>query len=124
MAKTFILNGKDYTSWFARAGYTVRYEPVDGGQGGVMQDGTYTEDEIALKAAITLQCMPLNEIQLGAILTEIYSVKYVNLTYFDPKTRGTRTIQARRSASEQKYRGFGADGREYWTGTVITLKER
>ena len=124
MAKPIIINGNDYTSYFAATGYSVRYEPVDGGQGGVMQDSTYTEDEIALKAVVTLPCMPLNEDQLSVLLADVYMSKYANLTYYDTWRRVERSIQARRSVSEQTYRGQGANGREYWTGTVVVFRER
>lgn len=89
-----------------------------------MQNGDYTEDEIALKAVIRLTCLPLNEIQLSHILTTIYSRKYATVTYFDPKTRANRTIEARRSISEQKYAGYGPNGYEFWVGMEITFRER
>ena len=124
MAKTLIINGINVTTYLPPAGYSVGYEPVDGGQGGIMQDGTYTEDEIALKAVILIPCMPLNGTQIAALLSNVFSGKYCTVQYFDPMRNENRQINARRSVSSQKYRGVGADNNDYWTGTVITLSER
>lgn len=124
MAKTLKINRTDYTDYFTREGYRVSYSPVSGRNAGWMLDGTYTEDEMSLKAVITLTCWPLNETQLSTLLSEIYSYPYHEVYYFDPRAGAYRTIEARRAVSEQKYRGSGADGVQYWTGTVVTLTER
>lgn len=124
MSKTIKINGTDYTSMFTPYGYKVSYQPVYGNNGGQMLDGTYTEDEIKLNAVITLDCMPLTESQLSTILSEIYGSSYSQVYYFDPKEKAYRQIEARRSVSEQKNRGIGADGNEYWTGTIVTFTER
>lgn len=86
-------------------------------------DGSYIEDEIAQKAVIYLDCMPLSEDDLSKLLSSIYGSKYPQVYYFDPKTGAYRDIETRRSETEQKYRGMGADGKEYWTGTTIILTE-
>lgn len=86
-------------------------------------DGSYIEDEIAQKAVIYLDCMPLNERDLSTLLTNVYGSKYPQVYYFDPKAGAYRDIATRRSETEQKYRGMGTDGKEYWTGTTITLTE-
>ena len=124
MAKTLIINGTNVTSLLPPAGYSVGYESVDGGQSGTMQDGTFTEDEIAIKAVITVPVKPLADAQIATLLTNIYRNPYCTVTYFDPRTNTNRQINARRSVSEQKYRGTGANGSDYWTGTVITFIER
>lgn len=124
MAKTLKINGIDFADYFTEVGYSVSYASVQGNNAGLMLDGSYTEDEIAQKAVITFNCMPLNETQISRLLTEIYGASYHTVTYFDPKSGTERTITARRSVSEQKYRGYGADTKEYWTGTVVTMTER
>lgn len=124
MPKRIVINEADYTAWFPKTGYSVGYQSIQGANAGVMLDGSYTEDEVAIKAIITLPCMPLDEKQLSELLSNIYSFPYADITYFDPKAGAERNIEARRSVSAQKYRGFGADGKEYWTGTVVTFTER
>lgn len=124
MAKTIQINRKDFTDYFTQAGYTVGYVSVQGSNAGLMLDGSYTEDEIALKAVITLRCIPLTEQQLKEVLDEVYFWPYCDVYYYDPLTHGYRRISARRTVTEQKYRGFTADRKERWTGTVITFTEQ
>ena len=124
MSKTIKINGVDFTNMFAPIGYRVGYKSIQGNNGGLMLDGSYTDDELAQKAVIYLTCMPLGEDDLSALLASVYGSKYPQVYYFDPKTGGYREIAARRGETEQKYRGTGADGKEYWTGTVLTLTEK
>lgn len=122
--KRIKINGTDYSSYFTRTGYTVAYESVQGNNAGQMLDGTYTEDELKIRTVITLDCMPLNQAQLSAILKEVYDRVYHTVEYFDPKTNTYIEEEMRRSVSTQKYRGFCSNGLEYWTGTVITFTSR
>lgn len=124
MAKPLIIDTNDFTPYFTEIGYQVEYASVDGGQGGLMLSGTTTADEIATKAIVTLPCYPLNEEQISDLLQIVYSGVYHTVTFYDPRAGMNRTMQARRQVSQQKYRGFGANGLEYWTGTVVTLTER
>lgn len=124
MSKTIKINGVDFTNMFTPYGYSVSYKKVDGGLGGIMQDATYTEDEMDIKAVINLPCMPLNDRDLASLLTAVYGDKYVQLYYYDPMAGRYKTIEARRSETSQKYRGTGSDNKNYWTGTVLTLTER
>ena len=124
MSKTIKINDVDFTSMFTPAGYAVGYKSIKGNNGGLMLDGSYTEDEIAQKAVISLQCMPLNSNDLSTLLSNIYGSVYPKVYYFDPKAGDYREIYTRRSETEQQFRGLGTDGKEYWTGTVITLTEK
>lgn len=124
MSKTIKINDVDFTSMFTPCGYTVKRISVKGNNGGLMLDGSYTDDELAQKSAVVLPCMPLNEDDLSVLLKSIYGSKYPKLYYYDPYEKSYREIDTRRSEAEQKYRGFGTDGKEYWTGTVITLTEK
>lgn len=122
--KTIKINGTDYTDYFTRLGYSVGYESVRGNNAGLMLDGSYTEDEIKLRTVVTLPCMPLDEERLKKILQEVYSDSCHMVEYFDPKSGGYRTEEMRRTVSEQKYKGQGTNGLQYWTGTVITFTTR
>lgn len=124
MSKSMKFNGVDVTNMLTPAGYEVEYVSVQGDNGGRTKDGSYVEDEIAVKAVIKAPFIPLNESDLSALLSVIYSATYVSLYYFDPKANAYKTITARKSVSSQKYRGKGADGKEYWTGTVVTITEK
>lgn len=124
MSKTIKINDIDVTSLFTRNGYVVSYKSIKGTNAGTMLDGSYQDDELALKAVIKLPVMPLNGDQVKQLLGLIYSKTYVDLYYFDPVEGDYKTIKAMREASEQKYRGFGSDGKEYWTGGALTLTEK
>lgn len=124
MAKPLIIDNNVYTSYFPEAGYQVGYFSVDGGQGGIAINGESIDDELAVKAEITLPAMPLDSARLSSLLRTIYSSVYHDVTYFDPRTNSQRTITAKRSVAPVKYRGYGANGLEYWTGVVITLREK
>ena len=50
MSKTIKINDVDFTSMFTPVGYSVGYKSIQGNNGGLMLDGSYTEDEIAQKA--------------------------------------------------------------------------
>lgn len=122
--KRITINGTDYTDYFTRVGYSVQYESVQGNNAGQMLDGSYTEDEIKIRAIVTLPCMPLNEEQMSKILQEVYASPYHQVEYFDPKTGGYVTEEMRRSISTQTYKGHGSNDKAYWTGTVITFTTR
>lgn len=124
MAKTIKIDGTDYTDFFTRVGYSVTYQSIQGKNGGLMLDGSYTEDELALKAVVALPCKALNEEKLSALLTKVYSAVYHQIYYFDPKTNSYRTMEARRAVSQQNYRGFSTNGYEFWTDAVVTFTER
>lgn len=122
--KTIVLNGKDCTKMFARSGYSVSYRSVQGGNGGVMLDGSYTDDELAIKADIKLPIVPLSEDDVEKLLSIIYENNYVVANFYDPKEKKYRSSVFRRSKMEQKYRGFGSNKKEYWTGSALTLMEK
>lgn len=124
MSKMFKINDTDFTHMFTSRGYMVQYQSVQGNNAGQMLDGSYMEDELAVKAVVKLNVLPLNEDQVSALLQEIYAKPYVTLYYFDPKQGAYLEKVFRRNATEQKYRGFGSDGKEYWTAAVLTLTEK
>lgn len=109
---------------FTKYGYVVKYRSVQGNNGGLMLDGSTTEDELAVKADIRLPVIPLNETDIGILLALIYEKPYVTIYFFDPKEKSYREAEFRRNQMEEKYRGFGSDGKEYWTGSSLTLMER
>lgn len=124
MSKTIKINDVDFTSMFTPVGYSVGYKSIQGNNGGLMLDGSYTEDEIAQKALILLPRMPLNSSDLSTLLSNIYGSEYPKVYYYDPKDGDYREIYTRRNETEHQFVGIGTDGKEYWTGTVITLTEK
>lgn len=123
--KTVIINGADCSRFFTATGYTVEYEITSGGNEGYLQNGEYLEDEISRKAVVTFPVMPLNHADHAELLHILYDSDRNTLIYFDPYTNDYRTVSTLRgSLSAAKYRGRGADGREYWTTGTLTLKEK
>lgn len=116
------LDGVDLTQYGTQTGYSVGYTFEDGGQGGLMLDGSTRVDELATLAVITHPCMPLTEGQLRDLLSLVLPFSTHTLNYYDPSS-GQRTIRVRRSVSQPKYRGRGADGNLYWTGITLTFRE-
>lgn len=123
MKKTIKINEIDYTDFFTPEGYTVSYKKIRGKNSGYMMDGSYTDDVLATKAAITCICMPLNEERLSEFLTAV-SDTYLNIYFYDPKVKKYRTAEMMPSEPAQKFRGTGADLMDYWTGTVMQFAER
>lgn len=125
--KYAVLNGLNLSELgiITRYGYEVAYHPVDGGQGDLTQDGTYQEDEIALKAVISFPIMPLPEDVMGQLLRTVYDSERPQLIYFDIKKGDYRNIYTRRGKmTAAKYRGRGADGKDYWTTGSLVLTEK
>ena len=124
MSKTIKINGTDFTKTFTPSGYTVAYIKRLGSNGGQMKDGSYSEDVLALKAKITVTCMPLTDNAQSELLQAMLQTQYPTLYDFDPKEGDYKYIETMAELGEQKYRGFGSDQKEYWTGLVITFEER
>lgn len=124
MAKELIIDNTIFTPYFTGTGYEVIYNSIDGGQGGLALNGESIDDEVALKAQVRLPAMPLDSQSLSALLRVVYNGIYHRVTYHDPRTNAPRTMTAKRAVSSQKYRGYGANGVEYWTGIVVTFTEK
>jgi len=122
--KTIQINGTDYTAYFPPAGYEVSYEKVSGQNEGLMLDGSFTEDTIAVKAVVTVHTMPLTEEQQSSLLQSLYSDDYATVYYFDLRKNAYRSAVMRYEVTKVKHRGNGSDGNEYWTGLSITFEDR
>lgn len=123
MAKSIKINGVDYTKIFTPTGYIVSYEKRRGPNSGYMMSGSFVDDVRAIKAVVTCFCMPLDEDKLAEFLSAI-SDTYIEVEYFDPKIKSYRTTTMLPSEPEQTYKGRGSNFLEYWTGTVITFREK
>lgn len=123
--KTALINGTDCSRFFTDVGYTVEYEIISGGNEGRLQNGVYQEDEISRKATVTFQVMPLDSADNAELLHVIHDADENTLLYFDPLENDYRTVSTLRGVlSPAKYRGRGADGKEYWTSGTLTVREK
>lgn len=121
--KTVRINGINFTDIFPETGQTVNYIKRRGNASGIMLDGSYVDDVLAVKAVWSSPCMPISETQLQQLLTALRN-PYVELYFFDPAISAYRTMVAMPGDLSQKYRGEGTDALDYWTGTVVTLTEK
>lgn len=121
--KTVRINGINFTDIFPETGQTVNYIKRRGNASGIMLDGSYVDDVLAVKAVWSSPCMPISEAQLQQLLTTLRNA-YVELYFFDPAILAYRTMVAMPGDLSQKYRGEGTDALDYWTGTIVTLTEK
>lgn len=122
MEMKFLINGKDYTRFFAHRNWTLEYVPVIGQNSGVMLDGSRTEDEISLNAVLTLSLMPLSESDAAEILHEVLSTTYPRLSFPDVRKGINREMKTTRTVSPITYWGDCVGGR-YWGNATITFTE-
>ena len=122
MAKTVKMNNVDVTSYFTPRGMKVTYAKVLGENGGTMLNGDLLEDVLAWKAKVTLDCMPLTEVQMTDFLSKAMADHPI-LYYFDPRKNAYRTIHYMADVAEATFKGAGGTGTEYWTGYVLTAEE-
>ena len=122
--KNIYINGTDYTAYFPPSGYEVSYEKVSGQNEGLMLDGSYEEDTLAIKAVVSSPLMPLTEKQQSKIVSDILSDDYASVYYFDPRKNAYRSAVMRYEIGTTKHRGTGADGNEYWTGLTVKFTDR
>ena len=122
--KTIQINGTDYSEYFPPSGYEVSYIKVKGNNEGLMLDGSYTEDILAIKAVVSSPLMPLTEAQQSAFLQDVLSDDYVTVYYFDPRKNAYRSAVMQYEVNPTKHRGTGANNNEYWTGLAVTFTDR
>ena len=123
-AKSIRIGTVDFTSFFTQVGYQVEYIKRLGNQGGLLQDGSMEEDLLDRKAVVTLPCYPLNEDQISELLSALFEDHYPAVEYYDPWMKDYRRVYAIVDTSRLSYRGHGADGNSYWTGSVVKLTEK
>lgn len=88
-----------------------------------MQDGSYTDDVLAIKAVITCTCMPLTELKIAQLL-QVISETYADVYFFDVRLNEYRTAKMLTPETTQEFKGTGADSNDYWTGTILQFTEK
>lgn len=121
---TFEIDGIDYSDCIPRSGYTVLYEPVEGGQGGIALNGNRVPDIIAWKKVVVFQIMPLYGSRVGQLLTAVIDGSTLKqLRIFVPKDQQETTINCTVTVTPVKYRGRGIGVDHWWTGLQLTFRE-
>lgn len=123
--KTIRINGIDFTSCVPRAGYMVTYKKMDGGQGGMMLDGSTTVDTLAIKAVVTVPVLPsLGDAAISTILSELLVSDYPTLSYFDPWRNEYREVETIVDGVETLHAGTNINYDEVWKTPSLVFTER
>ena len=124
MRKNISINGIDCASFFPKHGQSVAYKKIHGNAGGLMLDGSTTEDVIAVKAEITFNFIPQAEERMTAFLGNLYAQPYAQVTYFDPLTGKEKEIEAIYGEINVSHLFENAYANDMWHMHTITLTER
>ena len=122
MRKDIFINGIDCSSMFTRYGYDTDYFKVEGNAGGIMLDGSETVDVLRIKALVTMAVMPMTEVEMSRFVN-LVSSDYVDVTYFDIKQLGYRTIKAIPSEVSTRHLMTNAFDDEMWSAKAVSFKE-
>lgn len=117
-----VIGGVDVSRLFNAYGYTVMVQPVDGGQGGVMQDGSETVDIIGWRTVITARANDLTEDEVQLLLG-LCMVNGVTVTYREHATGQERTAEFIPTLSE--YGLLMVDGgTRIFRGLTLSLRSK
>lgn len=117
------INAVDFSAFVNRTAYSISYEDRIGPNRGFMLDGTETSDLIKRKAVIE---WPLNDLpsdKLAQILT-ICEDEYVAVKFFDTKINAPRISVFMPNISPASCNIITQSGTYWFTGQVLTLRER
>ena len=118
----FVVDDVDFSANINRFSYAVGYEKREGSNGGMMLDGSETEDILAFKAVVTVSTNGMRSEELAQLLTALLK-PYVQLQFFDTRINDTRTATFIPDVSPAPL-GFVASDRKVFDTFQITLRER
>lgn len=118
---TLTINGKDLSSYVKDEGETIEYVKIHGDHEGTVLSGSTIEEILAIKVTLEYECEYLTWEQLKE-LADLASEDTVQVTYYDPKESGDRTVTMKPSLSAAKKVLETSSGR-YYGEVSITLEE-
>ena len=121
---TFKINGVDFTSYTTDGGYVSSPIKLDGGQGGMMLDGSETEDTIRVKMQITVPIMPLTATQLSTLQAAILEFDYPEIYFYDSVQSTYREAETIVSMPTPRHRGKSITGDEIWIIDPLVFREK
>lgn len=117
------IGDNDISNYVEKNSYSVSYETREGGNGGMMLDGSWTSDIIAYKAIVTFTLIGISSAHLSDIIGGCLN-PYVDLNYFDTRTNSQRTSQFMPVVGAATY-AFARHGLDYFKGGMaLTFRER
>ena len=121
---TFKINGVDFTSYTTDGGYVSSPIKLDGGQGGMMLDGSETEDTIRVKMQITVPIMPLTATQLSTLQAAILEFDYPEIYFYDSAQSTYREAETIVSMPTPRHRGKSITDDEIWIIAPLVFREK
>lgn len=121
---TFKINGVDFTSLVPGGGYISAPIKLDGGQGGMMLDGSETEDTIRVKMQITVPIMPLTAAQLSTLQQAVLEFDYPEIYFFDSVQGVYRECETIVSLPAPRHRGMNIMQDEIWIIDPLVFREK
>ena len=124
MRNPVIIDGVDFSADFNKYGSSVRYDPREGENGGMMLDGSMMVDILAWKAVLTLPCNDLTGDRLSALLQATLKAE-ISVTFLDTKLNAQRTATfINPDLSDQTLTLQTAAGVRWYNGMTLTLTEK
>ena len=124
MRNPVIIDGVDFSADFNKYGSSVRYDPREGENGGMMLDGSMMVDILAWKAVLTLPCNDLTGDRLSALLQATLKAE-ISVTFWDPRLNEQRTATfIRPELSDQTLTLQISKGVRWYSGMTLTLTEK
>lgn len=124
MQKPIKINQVDVSEMFRKYGYYVEEIKVTGPNSGTMINGDEVEDILQIRDNIYLPLMPLTEQQNAALMSLLRESQYVTITYYSPTWCEVRTTECIREPATVKHLMQSPNGKEYFFGDAVLLRER
>lgn len=121
---TIKINGVDFTSYTTKSGYVSAPIKMDGGQGGMMLDGSETEDVIRRKMAVTMPVMPMTATQLSELLEALMEYDYPELYFYDSVQKAYREAEMIVEFPTPRHVGTNIYSDELWIVDPIVFREK
>lgn len=124
MRNPVIIDGVDFSADFNKYGASVRYDPREGINGGMMLDGSMKVDILAWKAVVVLPCNDLTGDRLAALLQATLKAE-ISVTFLDTKLNAPRTATfINPELSDQTLTLQTTAGVRWYSGMTLTLTEQ
>lgn len=121
---TIKINGVDFTSYTTKSGYVSAPIKMDGGQGGMMLDGSETEDTIRVKMQITVPIMPLTANQLSTLQEALLEYDYPEVYFYDSVQKTYREAETIVEMPTPRHRGTSITTDEIWVIDPLVFREK
>lgn len=117
------INSVDFTDLANRYGFAMGYTPVNGPNGGIMEDGTEVIDRRGQMATIAWPMNDLPAADLSRLLDICLRDPYVSVLFRDTWGNKRRTGVFTAQVGQQQFLLTDNDGSRWFCGPMLTLRE-